>query len=182
MIAKSFIGYALHVQVFALIVVIVISSCFFSKGVYSSDYYKWGPPIKFAGIEVDDVKTFNVILCFTFFHQIMNNIVNQVTYPWIINCVQDPKSNNLYYSRRVSMILVNLFAIYSELDTVILIAGITSQISFLVMIMIANVISVTVINYKYIYDRTKDDLLSMPDDVPSFYRQDAHGSSFYEYE
>lgn len=182
MITKSFIGYALHVQVFALVVVIVISSCFFSKGVYSSDYYKWGPPIKFAGIEVDDVKTFNIILCFTFFHQMMNNIVNQVTYPWIINCVQDPKSNNLYYSRRVSMILVNLFAIYSELDTVILIAGITSQISFLVMIMIANIISVTIINYKYIYDKRNNNLLTMPDDVPSFYRQDAHGSSFYEYE
>ena len=155
-----------------------MGSFLFSNGVYDKVFYNWGPPVKFVGVEIDDNKTFYLILTFTFFHQLINNIVNQITYPWIINCVQDPKSETLYYHKSTSLFLVNLFNIYSEIDCIIIIVGITSQVSFLFAIILANIISSTVINYQYIWKKRKPvchsyENSTLPDMTPFLHRGDA---------
>ena len=116
----------------------------------NSEFFRWGTPVKLMGMTIDDDRTYYGLLALFFVHQLINNWVNDVTYPWIINCVQDPKSDNLVYSRKTSMLIVNMFALYSELDMVFIISGVMSQISFFVAIILANMVSVTVINWQYI--------------------------------
>jgi hypothetical protein len=117
------------------------------------------------GTKVENEKTYYFLLFLFFLHQLINNWINEVTYPWIINCVQDPKSNNIIYSKRISMIIINMFSIYSELDVILIISGIVSQFTFFVMIILANIISISLINWQYI--KKKDDLLFIPLSSPT---------------
>lgn len=123
-------------------------------GIYkNSTFFKWGPPLQLLGYTVEDQLTFYAILVLFFIHQLINNWVNDVTYPWIINCVQDPKNSQLQYSRKTSLLIVNMFAVYSEVDVLVLIAGVMSQISFFLVIILANMISITIINWQYIKNK-----------------------------
>ena len=130
----------------------------------SSTFFQWGPPIIMMGKTVDNDWTFYLLLGLFFVHQIINNWINDVTYPWIINSVQDPKTLNLHYSRRTSILIVNMFALYSELDMIVLIAGIMTQVSFFTVIIVANIISSTLINWQYIKNKRPMNLLAQLDD------------------
>lgn len=132
---------------------IVIFTTLYFLDFYNSGFLSWGPPINFMGKTIEDQMTYYAILLFYFNHQIINNWVNAVVYPWIINCVQDPKSHDLIYSEKVSIILINGFALYSQLDVMLIIAGIMSQISFFIAMCAANLIAVTAVNWKYISQR-----------------------------
>ena len=127
----------------------------------NSSYFKWGPPFKIMNKTIDKNGTFYLLMVLTFFHQLINNWVNEVTYPWIINCVQDPKHHDLQYSNNVSLLIINMFSIYSEVDVLIIILGVMSQISFFVVIIMANIISVTIINRYYIKNKHVTPLLSI---------------------
>jgi len=115
-----------------------------------SSFFSWGVPVTFMGVTVESEQTYYTILGLFFVHQLVNNWVNDVTYPFIVNCIQDPKSVDLVYSRSTCMIIVNLFALYSELDVILIISGVMSQISFFVVLILANMVSSSVINWRYV--------------------------------
>lgn len=120
-------------------------------GLYNkSSFFTWGTPVTFMGVTITDDTTYYTLLVLFFVHQLINNWINTVTYPWIINCVQDPKSSNLVYSQRTTMLIVNMFALYSELDMILIVSGIISQGAFFVMIILANMVSTSFINWRYI--------------------------------
>ena len=125
-------------------------------GLYEMEFYKnstffsWGTPVNLMGTTVTDNNIYYLALGLFFVHQLINNWIKEVTYPWIINCIQDPKANILGYSRGVSMLIVNMFSLYSELDILFIITGVMSQISFFLVIIFANLITVSLINWKYI--------------------------------
>ena len=125
-----------------------------TMGMYEkSTFFRWGTPVTFMSVTINDNATYYTLLLLFFVHQLINNWINSVTYPWIINCVQDPKSEVLIYSKKVTMLIVNMFALYSELDMILVVSGIISQAAFFVMIILANLISTTVINWRYIRQR-----------------------------
>jgi hypothetical protein len=125
----------------------------------NNSFLRWGVPIKFFGEDIVDDRTFYMLLILIFIHQIVNNCVNSIVYPWIINSVQDPKNKIMEYGKWKSLLLVNLFDIYSQIDVILLVMGITSQISFVVVIIIANIITSTFINYKYIKYKEYDEIV-----------------------
>lgn len=136
---------------FGYLYIFILANFLYFSGFYrSSTFFTWGTPVIFMGAKIEDDVTYYLILFLFFIHQLINNWVNDVTYPWILNCVQDPKSNNIVYSRSISMIIVNMFALYSELDVMLIIAGVMSQLSFFIVIIIANMVAVTIINWQYI--------------------------------
>jgi len=138
------------------IYVCVLGLFLYKMGFYeNSTFFNWGIPLTLMGKKIEDNLTYYSILFMFFIHQIINNWINDVTYPWIINCIQDPKSKNTIYSKTNSMILVNLFALYSEVDVILIIAGVMSQISFFIVIITANLISVSIINWQYIKNKEK---------------------------
>ena len=62
------------------------------------------------------------------------------------------------YSTPVSLLIINLFNIYSELDVIFILLGFNSQISFVITIIFANMISSTYINNKYIKVKQESEL------------------------
>ena len=148
--------------VMGCIYVIIMGIILYFLEVYdNSSYFNWGPPLKIMNKTIEQNETFYVLLVLTFFHQLINNWVNEVTYPWIINCVQDPKNHDLQYTNNISLLIVNMFSIYSEVDVLIIILGVMSQISFFIVIIMANIISVTIINRYYIKNKHLIPLLSI---------------------
>jgi hypothetical protein len=145
----------------AYVYIVVIGIFLYSAGFYNdSNFFNWGPPIKLFGKEIVSQKGFYMIHLMIFFHQLVNNWVNTVVYPWIINNIQDPKCRQLQYSTATSLLLINFFNLYSELDVMLILMGFTSQISFIVTVTLANIITSTYINYKYILNKRQDhDLL-----------------------
>lgn len=133
------------------IYIALLSCILYTYGFYEkSNFFEWGVPVIFMGKKIENNNTFYMILFILFLHQIINNWINSVTYPWIINCVQDPKSKNLLYPRFLTLFIVNMFALYSEIDVVIIISSIMSQVSFFISIILANIVSTTFINWQYV--------------------------------
>jgi hypothetical protein len=143
------------------IYVFILGISLYFMGFYkNSTFFQWGPPITMMSITITEQTTFYLLLILFLFHQLINNWINDVTYPWIINCIQDPKTLNIHYSHKTSLLIVNMFALYSEIDMLVLIAGITTQVSFLLVIILANIISVTIINWQYIKHKSTGVLIS----------------------
>ena len=132
----------------------VVAIALYSMGFYSkSSFFTWGTPITFMNVTIEDNTTYYSLLILFFGHQLFNNWINDVTYPWIINCVQDPKSNKVMYSDKISILIINMFSLYSELDMVLVISGVVSQVTFFLMIILANMISATFINSRYLSEK-----------------------------
>lgn len=128
----------------------------YAQGFYEgSTLFTWGVPVTFMGKVVEDEFTYYLILLFLFVHQLINNWVNDVAYPWIINNVQNKESKTLLYSRGMTITVINLFDIYSELDMILLVSGMASQIGFFVTLLAANLVASTIINWQYV--KMKDD-------------------------
>jgi len=128
-----------------------LSVFFYYHSFYSeSTLFTWGIPVVFMGKTIEDESTYYLIIALLFIHQLINNWVNSVAYAWIINNVQDEKSEDILYPDVTAMILINLFSLYSELDMILLISGSMSQIPFFLAMMLANVIASSIINWQYI--------------------------------
>lgn len=135
----------------AYIYLAIISVVFGIAGIYrNNNFFSWGPPITFFHHTITSQGVFYAIHLLILVHQIVNNWVNNVVYPWKINSIQDPKTKKLEYNTFVTLVLLNLFDIYSELDMIFILMGFTSQISFLFTICLANGLTSTIINYRYI--------------------------------
>ena len=125
----------------------------------NSSFFTWGVPVTYMGKKINDEVTYYLLLIGIFFHQLINNWINEVTYPWIINKVQNKDNKYLEYSKTKTMIIVNIFSFYSELDVVIIVSGIMSQISFFIVIVLANAISTTIISWLYINNKDNHDFI-----------------------
>lgn len=113
-------------------------------------YFRFGPPIVFFNKRITDERMYILIHVIVFIHQLVNNCVNSIVYPWIINTVQNTVVVKTGYSDLVTILLVNAFDLYSELDTALILIGFTSQVSFIFTFTLANLITSSVINWGYL--------------------------------
>ena len=127
-----------------------------SYGVFGQGFFRWGPPCVLLTQTIEDEGEFYMLLCIYFGHQLINNWVNNTTYPYIINTIQDPKARHVGLTRFQALVLVNLFDFYSTLDTLFIISGVMSQVSFFLAIVVANLITSTFVNGAYLLDKTRE--------------------------
>jgi hypothetical protein len=78
---------------------------------------------------------------------------------------QDPKNKSMEYPRIVTLLLINLFDIYSEIDVIVILMGFTSQLSFMVPINIANILTSTLVNNLYINKKFRNLSYDSPNDI-----------------
>lgn len=117
-------------------------------------YFTWGPPITFFSRQITDSTTFYTLLMLTFFHQIITNWIAEVIYPWVINTIQNPKVDVLDYSKATCLTIINFNSLYNQLHLAYLISGITSQVSFLAVLVLADLITLTYVNWHYMIGKT----------------------------
>jgi len=139
-----------------VITVAYIFISMFIMVLYLMDFYKdnkyfyWGPPIVIFKKEVTSHGEFYALLFFAFVNKIIQTFIGEIVYTWIVNCVQDPKSKNTYYSRNISLTIVLLNATYFSINSIFVINTTLSQVSFFLVDLIANIIVIFYTNKKFI--------------------------------
>lgn len=134
----------------------VIIFSLYGFGFYNgSDYFHWGPPVVFFDHEITSNLVFYLLLAIIFVHQIITNWIYEVVVPFIFNTVQNPKQTVLEYKKSTYLLIINFNSLYSQLHLAFLINGITSQISFLVALILADFITLTYINWQYLKTKTE---------------------------
>lgn len=138
---------------FAFMIVIVLT--FYFTGFYNdSTYFQWGPPVIFFDHNITTTGTFYLLLILVFLHQLITNWIYEVVYPWIINTVQNQKHTTLDRSKPTCLAIVNFNSLYNQIHLAFIINGMTSQISFLLALILADFITLSYINWQYIKDKT----------------------------
>lgn len=144
----------IHSLLCGYIFLVVVIMTLYGFGFYdNSQYFQWGPPVIFFDNEIQSNTVFYLLICLIFLHELITNWIWEVVYPWVINNVQNPKITNLRYSKASCMMIVNANSLYSQLHLAFLVNGITSQISFLIALILADFITITIINWQYIKDK-----------------------------
>lgn len=129
---------------------IMLSSLYLFGFYGKSVYFSWGVPITFFGSVIYSKTLFYALLIFVFVHQLITNWIMEVVIPWIFNSIQNPENKSLRYSKGISIAIINFNALYQQIHTALIISGITSQISFLVVLILADFITLTYVNWQYI--------------------------------
>jgi len=134
-------------HIFMVIVILTL----YGLGVYkNNNYFSWGPPIEFFTSEIESSTAFYVILVMIFVHQLITNWIYEVVYPWIINTIQNIKEQEIPYRKSTCLLIINMNSLYSQIHLAFIISGITSQISFLMVLVVADLITLSYINWQYL--------------------------------
>ena len=134
---------------------VVIIFTLYGLGVYeNNNYFSWGPPIVFFTSEINSTVTFYIILLMIFVHQLITNWIYEVVYPWIINTIQNTKETEIQYRKSTCLFIVNMNSLYGQIHLAFIISGITSQISFLMVLVLADLITLSYINWQYLKTKT----------------------------
>ena len=126
---------------------------YYSHFFKNNSFFSWGPPIDLFGNIIHSKVTFYTLLLLFFINQLFNKWINNIIQPWIINTVQNPKCYKTGFSNFKTLTIVNMFSIYSQFNLLFIVSSATSQISFFIAIILANLISTTFINYQHINNK-----------------------------
>jgi len=124
-----------------------------SWNIVESSFFRIGPPIQLFQYTIEDEKEYIGILFVFFVHQLVFTWLSEVVAPWILNEIQDPKCRTLTFSKSQSILMMNLYYIYFTINSFLLVNISLSQISFLVTILAADLIAVTVVNMHYVWNK-----------------------------
>jgi hypothetical protein len=143
-----------NIMIGSILYLVIISILFKTLGFYTnSTFFSFTHNITFFSVTIDTYETYIAIHIIIFFHQLIQNLVNTVVYPWIINEVQNNNCKHLTYKKCTTILIINAFDIYSELDMILILYGFTTQISFVINIILANVITTTITSINYIKNK-----------------------------
>ena len=114
----------------------------------SHNFFSWGVPVKIMQTTITDTTDFYIILIIFFVHQIINTWVGDSYYPWLINRVQNKECYDTGYSKKITLIMTGAGTLYEMIDTFVIVSA-SSQISFFVVIVLAQLIVTTYVNWRY---------------------------------
>lgn len=131
----------------------VIVILYFLGFYQDSDYFQWGPPVVFFSHNIETNKVFYILFTIIFLQQIVTNWIYEVIMPWIINTIQNPRNDTLNYSKKTCILIINANSLFSQIHLAFMVSSITSQISFLLCLILADFITLTYINWNYIKNK-----------------------------
>lgn len=121
--------------------------------VIEGEFFRLGPPIQLFQYRITEKSQYYAILCMFFVHQLMYTWLNEVCGPWMLNEVQNPKNTRLSFSKGQTLVLINFYYIYFSLNSVMLVNVSLSQLSFLVVMLSADVVATTTLNSYYMWNK-----------------------------
>ncbi len=123
----------------------------FFFGFYNdSKYFTWGVPVTLFHKEINNYTEFYTLLFLFFINKIMNTLITEIVYSWILNNIHDPKSNNTFYSKNISLLIILLNSLHLSINSMFSIHGTNAQISFLLAESMGNLLVIFYINKKFI--------------------------------
>ena len=132
---------------------VVMLSFYFFGFFTDNTYFSWGPPVTFFYHTINDNTTFYILLVLLFIYQIITNWSVEVILSWNLHTIQNRRHNVLDYNKKICLTIINLHSLYTQVHLAFIVTSLISQISFLVVLIAADLITLSYINYEYMKDK-----------------------------
>lgn len=130
---------------------IVFLSVLFKLNLYrDNEYFAWGPPVFIFKKTITSNWEFYLLLGMFLINKMINTLVTEVVYTWIVNCIQDPKSTDTFYTKNVSLLIILLNSMHLSISTMFTINGSSAQVSFLITDLFGNLLVIFYTNKRFI--------------------------------
>lgn len=123
-----------------------------------SEFMSFGPSphTKFMTLSIDTWHKWALLACATFTSTCVTDFMADAIAPWIQNTIQDHKSKYLPYRKFTCFMISQLWSVYCGVMSIFAISLMTSQIDFLMVRMLADLITNTFTTYKFMRFKTVD--------------------------
>jgi hypothetical protein len=123
-----------------------------------SDFMTMGPSphTKFMTLSIDTWHKWALLASATFANTCVSDFMSDAIVPWIMNTVQDHKTKYLPYSKFTCYLISQLWNVYCGIMSIFAIGLMTSQIDFLLVRMLADLITSTFTTYKFMRHKVVD--------------------------
>jgi hypothetical protein len=123
-----------------------------------SDFMTLGPSAhsRFMTLSIDTWHKWAIMATATFANTCVSDFMSDAIMPWIQNTVQDHKTKYLPYNKFTCYMISQLWNVYCGIMSIFSISLMTSQIDFLLIRMLADLITSTFTTYKFMRHKVVD--------------------------
>ena len=146
-----------RIAITCLMIWLAIVLCAFqSIDLFHADFMHFGPSpnTKLMTMTIDTWNEWTLVAVARFASTCVNDFTGDSIVPWIQNTIQDHKTRYLPYSKVVCYTIVQLWAIYCNIMSIFSVSLLMSQIDFLLIRLVADLIVNTFTTFKFL--RTKE--------------------------
>lgn len=131
---------------------IIVLCAFYSIGLFTTDFMRFGPSstTKIMTLTIDTWKEWWMVALASFLSTCMNDFFSDALGPFFINTIQDHKTRYLPYSKTTCYVILQLWSTYCCLMSIFSIGLLMSQIDFLLIRLLADLIVNTFTTFKFL--------------------------------
>ena len=134
---------------------IVVMFAFKSIGLFTTDFMRFGPSstTKIMTLTIDSWHEWWMVACASFLSTCMNDFFSDSLGPFFINTIQDHKTRYLPYSKTTCYVILQLWSTYCCLMSIFSIGLLMSQIDFLLIRLLADLIVNSFTTFKFLKNK-----------------------------
>jgi len=114
------------------------------------------PHTKFMTLNIDTWHKWTLLVSATFANTCVSDFMSDAIAPWLQNTIQDHKTKYLPYSKFTCYTISQLWTVYCSVMSIFAISLMTSQIDFLLIRMLADLMTSTFTTYKFMRHKVVD--------------------------
>lgn len=141
---------------FLMIWLSIVLIVFKDIGLLDTKFMNLGPSEStvFMGVALNSWYKWGLVAAFTFINTSVNDFVSDALSPWILNTITDHKTRFIPYSKLVCLLITQLWSIYCNIMSVFGIFLAMSQIDFVLIRMVADLIVNAYTTTKFMRNKT----------------------------
>jgi hypothetical protein len=131
---------------------VIVLFAFKSIGLFTTDFMRFGPSetTKIMTLTINSWHEWWMVACASFLSTCMNDFFSDALSPFFINTIQDHKTRYLPYSKTTCYIILQLWSTYCCLMSIFSIGLLMSQIDFLLIRLLADLIVNSFTTFKFL--------------------------------
>jgi hypothetical protein len=136
----------------------VLYGMFSHLGITEAQILSFGPSphTRFMGVVIDTWWRWFVVAAFSFFKTLIDDLGSDSIVPWIQNTMQDQKTLYLPYSKFMCFAISSAWGLYCRLMSVFSIFVMLSQVDFVLVGALADLLVNTYTSYRFMRGKTED--------------------------
>ena len=144
------------ITVFLIVWLCIVLAVFKDIGLLDTKFMTLGPSNStiFMGVTLNTWYKWGLVASFTFINTSVNDFVSDALGPWILNTITDHKTRFIPYPKFVCLIITQTWSVYCNIMSVFGIFLAMSQIDFVLIRMVADLIINAYTTTKFIRNKT----------------------------
>jgi hypothetical protein len=134
---------------------VIVLFAFKSIGLFTTDFMRFGPSetTKIMTLTINSWHEWWMVACASFLSTCMNDFFSDALSPFFINTIQDHKTRYLPYSKTTCYVILQLWSTYCCLMSIFSIGLLMSQIDFLLIRLLADLIVNSFTTFKFLKNK-----------------------------